>query len=89
LLIIAVLIILLFGARRLPDAARGLGQSLRILKKETQGLRDEDEQRNAANNTTTQQPTTAQPQFNPQQLTPPQQAPTTAEQTQVNHEQPR
>ena len=42
-LIILVLILLLFGAKRLPDAARGLGRSLRILKSETKGLHDEDE----------------------------------------------
>lgn len=39
--IIAVVILLLFGARRLPDMARGLGQSLRIFKAETQDLRGE------------------------------------------------
>lgn len=41
-LIILVLILLLFGAKRLPDAARGLGRSLRILKAETKGLHDDD-----------------------------------------------
>ncbi|BCK55452.1 Sec-independent protein translocase subunit TatA [Nocardia wallacei] len=33
-LIIAVLVLVLFGAKRLPDAARGLGRSLRIFKSE-------------------------------------------------------
>ncbi|MEV5650816.1 Sec-independent protein translocase subunit TatA [Nocardia sp. NPDC052254] len=33
-LIIALVILLLFGAKRLPDAARGLGRSLRIFKSE-------------------------------------------------------
>ena len=42
-LIILVLILLLFGAKRLPDAARGLGRSLRILKAETKGMHEEDE----------------------------------------------
>lgn len=37
-LIIILLIVLLFGAKRLPDAARGLGRSLRIFKAETKGL---------------------------------------------------
>lgn len=41
-LIILVLILLLFGAKRLPDAARGLGRSLRILKAETKGLHDDE-----------------------------------------------
>ena len=37
-LIIVALILLPFGAKRLPDAARGLGRSLRIFKAETKGL---------------------------------------------------
>lgn len=41
-LIIVALILLLFGAKRLPDAARGLGRSLRIFKAETKGLADKD-----------------------------------------------
>ncbi len=39
-LIIVALILLLFGAKRMPDAARGLGRSLRIFKAETKGLAD-------------------------------------------------
>ena len=41
--IIAVLIIVLFGARKLPDAARSLGKSMRILKTEMQSMHDDDE----------------------------------------------
>ena len=40
-LIIVALILLLFGAKRLPDAARGLGRSLRIFKAETKGIAGE------------------------------------------------
>lgn len=40
-LILVLLIVLLFGARRLPDAARGIGRSLRIFKAETKGLTDD------------------------------------------------
>ncbi|MER7210159.1 Sec-independent protein translocase subunit TatA [Streptosporangium sp. NPDC000239] len=43
LIIIGVILILLFGAKKLPDAARGLGRSLRIFKSETAKLRDDDE----------------------------------------------
>ena len=43
LLIIVALVLLLFGAKRLPDAARGLGRSLRIFKAETKGLVDGEE----------------------------------------------
>ena len=46
LLIIALVIIVLFGSKKLPHAARSLGQSMRILKKEAQGLyEDEPESR--------------------------------------------
>jgi sec-independent protein translocase protein TatA len=37
-----VVLILLFGAKRLPDAARSLGRSMRIIKAETKGLADDD-----------------------------------------------
>jgi sec-independent protein translocase protein TatA len=37
-LIIILLVVLLFGAKRLPDAARSVGRSLRIFKAETKGL---------------------------------------------------
>lgn len=40
-LILVALVLLLFGAKRLPDAARGLGRSLRIFKAETKGLTDD------------------------------------------------
>ena len=39
-LIIAALLIVFFGARKLPDAARSLGQSMRILKREVSGLHE-------------------------------------------------
>jgi sec-independent protein translocase protein TatA len=40
--VLVVVLILLFGAKRLPDAARSLGRSLRIIKAETKGLVDDD-----------------------------------------------
>jgi sec-independent protein translocase protein TatA len=43
-LIIAALLIVFFGARKLPDAARSLGKSMRILKKEVSGLHNDDEE---------------------------------------------
>jgi sec-independent protein translocase protein TatA len=39
--IIAILILVLFGSKKLPGAARSLGQSMRILKKEVSGLHEE------------------------------------------------
>ena len=40
--LIILVLLLLFGAKKLPDTARGLGRSLRIFKAETKGLRDDD-----------------------------------------------
>jgi sec-independent protein translocase protein TatA len=42
ILVILVLVMVLFGAKRLPDAARGLGRSLRIFKAEIKEMHDED-----------------------------------------------
>ncbi|MFE6649402.1 twin-arginine translocase TatA/TatE family subunit [Nocardioides sp. NPDC057772] len=42
-LIILAIVILVFGAAKLPELARGTGQALRIFKTETKGLRDDDE----------------------------------------------
>jgi len=39
--ILAVVVVLLFGAKRLPDAARSLGKSLRIFKSEVRELQSE------------------------------------------------
>ncbi|MFE3068077.1 Sec-independent protein translocase subunit TatA [Streptomyces sp. NPDC059247] len=41
LLLVAIAFIVLFGSKRLPDAARSLGRSLRILKSETRALRED------------------------------------------------
>ena len=41
-LIVVAVFVLLFGARKLPDAARSLGKSMRILKAETKALHDDD-----------------------------------------------
>ncbi len=49
-LIIAAFI-LLFGAKKLPDAARGLGRSLRILKSEVSAMHDDDDKAKAASET--------------------------------------
>jgi sec-independent protein translocase protein TatA len=42
IIVLVVVLILLFGAKRLPDAARALGRSLRIIKAETKGLAEDD-----------------------------------------------
>jgi len=43
ILILAVLV-LLFGAKKLPELARGSGRALRIFKAETKGLMDDDDE---------------------------------------------
>jgi sec-independent protein translocase protein TatA len=48
IIILLVVVLLLFGSRRLPGAARSLGQSMHIFKKSVQGM-DFDDQNSAAN----------------------------------------
>ena len=40
--VVILVVLLLFGAKRLPDLARSLGRSLRIIKAETRGLMEDD-----------------------------------------------
>lgn len=47
ILIIAVVILVLFGSKKMPDAARSLGRSLRILKTEVKDLHRDDDDRPA------------------------------------------
>ena len=43
LLIILAVLVLLFGATKLPELARGSGRALRIFKAETKGLMDDED----------------------------------------------
>ena len=43
-LIVLAIVILVFGAAKLPELARGTGQALRIFKAETKGLKDDDDE---------------------------------------------
>ena len=43
LIILVVIVVLVFGANRLPGAARSLGRSMRIFKSEVKQMKDEDE----------------------------------------------
>jgi sec-independent protein translocase protein TatA len=56
LIIIVFVLMLLFGAKKLPDMARGTGRALRIFKAETKGLMNEDDD---VPSTTTVKTTTA------------------------------
>jgi sec-independent protein translocase protein TatA len=44
IILILAVVILLFGAKKLPDLARGSGRALRIFKAETKGLIDDDDE---------------------------------------------
>ena len=46
-LVILAIVVLVFGAAKLPDLARGTGQALRIFKTETKGLRDDEDDKPA------------------------------------------
>ncbi|MET8951931.1 Sec-independent protein translocase subunit TatA [Streptomyces sp. NPDC004393] len=41
LLIVAIVVIMVFGSKKLPDTARALGKSMRILKSEAKAMKDE------------------------------------------------
>ncbi|MEV6973903.1 Sec-independent protein translocase subunit TatA [Kitasatospora sp. NPDC093806] len=41
-LVVLAVVILLFGSKKLPEMARGLGKSMRILKAETKAMREDD-----------------------------------------------
>lgn len=43
LLILLIIIVLLFGAKKLPDLAKSVGQSLKIFKKEMKELTEDDD----------------------------------------------
>lgn len=43
LILVLLVVLVVFGSKRLPDSARSLGRSLRIFKAETKGLRGDSE----------------------------------------------
>ena len=43
IILILVVLVLLFGAKKLPDAARSLGRSMRIFKSEVKEMRKDDD----------------------------------------------
>ena len=86
ILIIVLAIVVLFGATRLPKAARSLGQSMRIFRAETKGLRSEEETAQQAEQGSSQAP--AQQQAIPPAQQKPQVAPP-LEQSQGHPDSPR
>ncbi len=52
ILLILAVVVLLFGAKKLPELARGSGRALRIFKSEIKGLQDDDDEPEALESTT-------------------------------------
>ncbi|MGN7247171.1 Sec-independent protein translocase subunit TatA [Janibacter anophelis] len=48
IIIVALIILLLFGFKKLPDAARSIGKSARVFKAEVNEMKEEDRQREEA-----------------------------------------
>jgi sec-independent protein translocase protein TatA len=69
ILIVAVVLIVLFGSTKLPVAARSLGRSMRILKSEVSSLHDDDAEAEKASSVPVPVPVA------PQQIAPPVPAP--------------
>ena len=79
LLILAAVVLVLFGAKRLPDSARSLGRAMRIFKSETRGLHDDDQAGDGqAAPSQPAQSQAAQPQAAQPQAAPPPQLPAPA-----------
>nr|WP_207894569.1 Sec-independent protein translocase subunit TatA [Tamaricihabitans halophyticus] len=79
--LILLALVLLFGAKKLPAMARSVGQSMRIFKAETKGMRkDKDEESNAtAAESTEADATSNKTSSDPQQLPPAQESKPVAE----------
>ncbi|MDH6135417.1 sec-independent protein translocase protein TatA [Kitasatospora sp. MAA4] len=61
LLVVLAVIILLFGSKKLPEMARGLGKSMRILKAETKAMREDGSPADGTDATTAESTATEQP----------------------------
>jgi sec-independent protein translocase protein TatA len=65
LIIVLVVLVLLFGAKRLPDAARSIGKSMKIFKAETKSMQDDAEPAEQAEQAQTRQLPAATTQSQP------------------------
>lgn len=52
MIILLVVVVLLFGAKRLPDAARSVGKSMKIFRAETKSMGDKDTSEDAGSSET-------------------------------------
>ncbi|MBJ6637996.1 Sec-independent protein translocase subunit TatA [Streptomyces sp. DHE7-1] len=60
LLLLVLVIVLVFGSKKLPDMARSLGKSARILKSEAKAMKDDGKQPAAGTAQSTEDPAPAQ-----------------------------
>ncbi|GAA2386406.1 Sec-independent protein translocase protein TatA [Catellatospora methionotrophica] len=68
LILVVVVLVILFGSKKLPDAARSLGRSMRIFKAETKALSEDGKDATAEKadaQVTGQQPLDGQPSAKP------------------------
>lgn len=68
IILILLVLVLLFGAKKLPELARGTGRALRIFKAETKGLIDDDDKEDESDDKTKTQ---EQKQIDAQRSVPP------------------
>ena len=71
LVLVVLVIMVLFGAKRLPEASRSLGRSMRIFKAETKGLLDDDEPKTTTPTALTEQSSVPAPVAPPAPIVPP------------------
>ncbi|KJS56947.1 Sec-independent protein translocase subunit TatA [Streptomyces rubellomurinus] len=70
--VVLAVVVLLFGSKKLPEMARGLGKSMRILKAETKAMREDDPPADAGTAQSTaapQQPAAERPAVTPTNVT--------------------
>lgn len=70
ILIIVLLIVILFGARKLPELARSIGRSARIFKSEVKEMREEDQRDEQAASAQSQDDFWDSPENQPRQIPP-------------------
>lgn len=88
IVVLLLVLVLLFGATRLPKAAEGIGKSLKVFKREIRSSADDDEVQNAqqVQNQQNAQNTTPAPQQNSQPLEQTNNA-ATADEAPITHQQ--
>lgn len=65
LLVVVLVMVVLFGSKKLPDTARALGKSMRILKSETKAMKDDAAEAPVPASTTAPAATSAAPSATP------------------------